>query len=127
MSDGYAMWSWEIRALEAHGRRICAAYPEVRVELCDACGSEGRILVTDYYYDHDGLQMGERDEGPCPWCEGTGREIIPVEPVDDDEDYLNRDFPPGYWEALERDYDERAGDDDFKTGHTVPGGFRRRD
>lgn len=40
-----------------------------RVVLCEACGSEGRIS-DDYGND------------PCPWCEGTGGEVILVQPIE---------------------------------------------
>ncbi|MER9217909.1 hypothetical protein NKI48_03090 [Mesorhizobium sp. M0644] len=45
---------------------------DFRIVGCEACGTEGRIY------------HGECDDGysePCPYCEGTGGEIIPVEPV----------------------------------------------
>lgn len=47
---------------------------------CEACGSEGRILV-----DRTGrwdLEPRIEDDGPCDVCEGTGLEVIEdVEPV----------------------------------------------
>ena len=53
-----------------------------RVVLCEACGSEGRIYVKDWDYDREsGDYYGERDTGPCPWCEGTGGEIILTQPI----------------------------------------------
>jgi hypothetical protein len=48
--------------------------PEVRLVLCSACGSEGRIIRHFCGDDHD--------EGPCPVCEGVGSEIVEVEPID---------------------------------------------
>ena len=48
--------------------------PEVRLVLCSACGSEGRVIRHFCGDDHD--------EGPCPVCEGTGSEIVEVEPID---------------------------------------------
>lgn len=46
-----------------------------RIVLCEACGSEGRILCSDGGpFDTDG--------GPCPWCEGTGGEVIETLPVE---------------------------------------------
>lgn len=44
-----------------------------RVVLCEACGSEGRIYCGQY--------EDERDTGPCPWCEGTGGELIETQPI----------------------------------------------
>ena len=44
--------------------------PDVRIVLCEACGSEGRIYRGQY--------DDERDCGECPACEGTGGEIIDV-------------------------------------------------
>jgi hypothetical protein len=52
-----------------------------RLVLCDACGSEGRIYCGQF--------DDEWDAGECPWCEGTGGELIPTRPIDADdlEDY----------------------------------------
>jgi hypothetical protein len=47
---------------------------DIRFVLCDACGSEGRILTSNGGPD-------EIDHGPCPYCAGTGREEIKVEPI----------------------------------------------
>lgn len=47
--------------------------PDVRVVLCEACGSEGRIYRGQY--------DDERDCGECPACEGTGGEIVAVTPI----------------------------------------------
>jgi hypothetical protein len=55
------------RHLEALDQRIVA---------CEACGTEGRVLVT---------MPGEwdpEDRGPCPYCEGTGGEIITTQPIE---------------------------------------------
>lgn len=51
-----------------------------RIVLCEACGSEGRILRAEYSTDPN-----PRDCGPCPYCEGTGGEIIETQPVDMDD------------------------------------------
>lgn len=40
------------------------------VELCERCGSEGRLLVEDGRFQ-DGSPR-ERDLGECPECEGEG-------------------------------------------------------
>jgi hypothetical protein len=45
-----------------------------RIVLCEACGSEGRIY-RGWYED-------ERDCGPCPYCDGTGGEVIETQPID---------------------------------------------
>lgn len=45
-----------------------------RIVLCEACGSEGRVLRGQY--------EDERDYGPCPYCEGTGGEIIETQPIE---------------------------------------------
>jgi ssDNA-binding Zn-finger/Zn-ribbon topoisomerase 1 len=55
----------------------CADECQYRVVRCDACGSEGRILRGQY--------EDEYDDGPCPACEGTGEEIVEVEPIDQDD------------------------------------------
>jgi hypothetical protein len=64
-----------------------------RIVLCEVCGSEGRILTghpNDPY---------PRDGGPCPACEGTGLEVIEVEPItEEDLDYeseMAREHGPG--------------------------------
>lgn len=57
---------------------------DTRIVLCQACGSEGRVYVTGY--DHGSWNEPphwyERDTGPCPYCEGTGGEIIETEPIE---------------------------------------------
>lgn len=53
---------------------------DVRIVLCGACGSEGRIYWRSYRCDEYGNEM-ERSE-PCNCCEGTGGEIIEVEPIE---------------------------------------------
>lgn len=51
-----------------------------RVVACEACGTEGRIYVTDY--DSENGCWGERDDGPCPYCDGTGGEIIETQTIE---------------------------------------------
>lgn len=54
----------------------------LRIVGCEACGTEGRIYVTEHCWDHHtGPYWGERDTGPCPWCDGTGGEIIETRPI----------------------------------------------
>lgn len=62
-----------------------------RIVLCEVCGSEGRIYVLDYGAD-DMSGWGERDTGPCPWCEGTGGEIIETQPIEEGD--LDECAPP---------------------------------
>lgn len=56
-----------------------------RIVLCEACGSEGRIIVRTIGYEpgcgHPHM-WGERDDGECPWCEGTGGEIVETQPIE---------------------------------------------
>jgi DnaJ-class molecular chaperone len=54
----------------ALGTRASPLMTDYRVVLCEACGSEGR-LVDDYYGDK-----------PCKWCDGTGGEVIKVQPIE---------------------------------------------
>jgi hypothetical protein len=48
---------------------------EHRIVPCEHCGTEGRIYSG---YSND---PHPKDEGPCPACEGTGGEIVEVEPI----------------------------------------------
>lgn len=61
---------------------MCDLLP-VTLQLCQACGSEGRILV-DAGVDSMGTPQ-EADCGECPYCEGTGGELIATEPVTEEE------------------------------------------
>jgi len=68
------------RALEADGEKLRQMTGEDhgpwRIVPCEACGSEGRVLVT---------MPGEwdpEDRGPCPYCDGTGGEIITTQPIE---------------------------------------------
>lgn len=49
---------------------------DVRIVLCERCRSEGRL-----YCGHAN-DPNPRDCGPCPACEGTGGELIEVEPIE---------------------------------------------
>jgi hypothetical protein len=49
--------------------------PDYRIVFCEACGSEGRILTSNG-------GPYETDHGECPYCEGTGGEIIEVLPIE---------------------------------------------
>ena len=59
-----------------YGRTEAEAIADLRIVACEACGTEGRVLVT---------MPGEwdpEDRGPCPYCEGTGGEIITTQPIE---------------------------------------------
>src|SRR5258706_14469585 len=49
---------------------------DLRIVACEACGTEGRVLVTVPG------QWDPEDRGPCPYCEGTGGEIITTQPIE---------------------------------------------
>jgi hypothetical protein len=49
---------------------------DYRIVCCEACGSEGRLI----------------DDTPCNWCDGTGGEVIAVQPIEQD-DLLALDDP----------------------------------
>ncbi|MGY3609892.1 MULTISPECIES: hypothetical protein [unclassified Bradyrhizobium] len=51
-----------------------------RVVLCEACGSEGRLFTLTHISREDGQWDGHSE--PCPWCEGTGGEVIETQPID---------------------------------------------
>lgn len=51
---------------------------DVRLILCEYCGSEGRIYGSRSGHQNDPDTI---DRGPCAACEGTGRELIEVEPI----------------------------------------------
>lgn len=53
---------------------------DVRIVLCEACGSEGRIYHWTGRYDNYGNPM--EYEEPCPYCDGTGGELIGVQPIE---------------------------------------------
>lgn len=56
---------------------------DVRIVPCEACGTEGRIIRQSLY--HSSAHVGAPDEvdhGECPYCEGTGGELIEVEPIE---------------------------------------------
>lgn len=52
---------------------------DVRLVLCEHCGSEGRLYRTRSGHPNDPDTI---DRGPCAECEGTGRELIEVEPIE---------------------------------------------
>jgi hypothetical protein len=54
-----------------------------RTVPCEACNTEGRIYEACMVYDRDagGYIPDTCDVGPCPYCDGTGGEIIATEPI----------------------------------------------
>jgi hypothetical protein len=58
-------------------------HTDYRIVGCEACGTDGRLYVLDYCHGsrNEPPHWGDRDDGPCPYCEGTGGEIIEVEPI----------------------------------------------
>jgi hypothetical protein len=55
-----------------------------RLVLCEACGSEGRIYTRTIGYEPGcghAHSWGERDDGECPYCEGTGGALIATESI----------------------------------------------
>jgi DnaJ-class molecular chaperone len=52
--------------------------PDVRIVLCEACGGDGRVWTSRY----GGNDPDVWDAGPCPVCEGTGDEIVEVQPIE---------------------------------------------
>lgn len=67
------MYPWDDQRWE---KRWTEDHPDVRVVPCTHCGSEGRL------YRGHANDPNPRDCGPCPVCEGTGGEVIEVEPVE---------------------------------------------
>jgi hypothetical protein len=59
-----------------YGRTEAEAIADPRIVACEACGTEGRR-----YYSVAG-QWDSVDGGPCPYCEGTGGEIITTQPIE---------------------------------------------
>lgn len=43
--------------------------------LCEACGSEGRLLTAR------GNDPDYTDNGKCPYCDGTGLALVESEPI----------------------------------------------
>lgn len=56
---------------------------DVRIVLCEVCGSEGRIYTPSYCFDEYGNHMDYVHD--CPWCEATGGELIKVYPIEMDD------------------------------------------
>lgn len=81
--DGYVVWiMWDHERFfqtEIVGPDVIDVrdMSDVRIVLCDACGSEGRI-----YCGHPN-DPNPRDCGPCTECDGTGEALVKVLPCDD--------------------------------------------
>jgi hypothetical protein len=81
------------RALEADGEKLRQLTGEdhgpwdLTIVECTACGGEGRIIINHGvgYDRHTGYFPDERDHGPCPYCDGTGGEIITTQPIEIDD------------------------------------------
>lgn len=52
---------------------------DYRVVLCEACGSEGCV-----YHAYGNDPEADWIE-PCSYCEGTGGELIEVEPIEEED------------------------------------------
>jgi hypothetical protein len=59
-----------------YGRTEAEAIADLRIVACEACGTEGRVLVTV------AGQWDPENRGPCPYCDGTGGEIIITQPIE---------------------------------------------
>jgi hypothetical protein len=51
---------------------------DFRIVPCEWCGTEGRLYRTASGHPNDPDTI---DIGPCSACEGTGGEIVEVEPI----------------------------------------------
>ena len=58
-----------------YGRTEAEAIADLRIVACEACGTEGRVLRSNGGPD-------DIDCGECPYCEGTGGEIITTQPIE---------------------------------------------
>jgi hypothetical protein len=63
-----------------------------RIVLCEACGSEGHLYEWTSALDTWGQPL--QDISKCPWCEGTGGEIIETQPIElEDLDEMSGSLP----------------------------------
>jgi hypothetical protein len=54
-----------------------------RIVQCSCCDGEGRIYELVLTYERDAApHWDDADIGPCEVCEGSGGEIIEVEPIE---------------------------------------------
>jgi hypothetical protein len=58
-----------------YGRTEAEAIADLRIVACEACGTEGRV------YHGDGDKPWDYVE-ECPYCDGTGGEIITTQPIE---------------------------------------------
>lgn len=63
---------------------------ELRFVACQDCDGEGRRWRTHFsHWD----PPEDVDAGPCSTCEGTGYEVVEVEPLSEDE-FMGREWRP---------------------------------
>lgn len=62
---------------------------------CERCGAEGRLYTSRY----GGNDPDVWDVGECPNCRGTGREEIPVSPIEMED--LEQEDAVEQWNNLE--------------------------
>ena len=54
-----------------------------RMVPCEACNTEGRLYERRLTYERNAAPHDDDvDVGPCPYCEGTGGEIITTQPIE---------------------------------------------
>ena len=58
-----------------YGRTEAEAIADLRIVACNACGTEGRV------YHGNGDKPWDYVE-ECPYCDGTGGEIITTQPIE---------------------------------------------
>ena len=68
-------------------------------ELCERCGSEGRIYRSCPWRESDG-SPAEKDCGECPDCKGEGRVCMPGIPRTEWDDCEMFDYFDGAFDAL---------------------------
>lgn len=63
---------------------------DLRFVVCQECDGEGRRWRTHFsHWD----PPEDVDAGPCPTCDGTGYEVVEVEPLSEDE-FMGREWRP---------------------------------
>lgn len=73
-----------------HSPISTAAPMDLRVVVCQDCDGEGRRWRTHFsHWD----PPEDVDAGPCATCEGTGYEVVEVEPLTEDE-FMGREWRP---------------------------------
>jgi hypothetical protein len=70
-------WDWRGVIQRDRAKQLARVPIEnLRVVPCEACGTEGR------FYTSNGNDPDWTDHGECPYCEGTGGELIEVQPIE---------------------------------------------